>query len=326
MACSGGGVQRRRPVNYEMVAAVVPDVGDGTFRKSDEAKNALYERVSRPRRAEVTLDGPARCVVEARWPRGERQEMVLRALYLVERRSRQTLADALASLPSRNWPWSSSERADATSFVQEGPRKDLRGVARRLGRSLGEVIEWYYSSHKPSREYAETKDARRAAAARHALSSSKVAALASYLVSCGAPRQNLDGWTASARIRSSGTSKGTVNVYYHAPSGKTYRSRADVARAFGLDPAASPRRDDKPLVVATPDNDHELAERFAEKRCATCGVDYWSTARQCRSCDAAFLRPAEPRKRLYDDQSNERRRRRRLDERPIVQPRVAAAS
>ena len=47
----------------------------------------------------------------------------------------------------------------------------------------------------------------------------------------------IDGWYSRIEVRKEGASAGTFDTYFFAPEGRRFRSRAEVARFFGLEPA-----------------------------------------------------------------------------------------
>ena len=74
-----------------------------------------------------------------------------------------------------------------------------------------------------------------------------------YVVRCGGAADALAGWHASAELRKAGNSAGQVDVYFHSPDGKKYRSRNEVVLALGLEPTentGSKRSDDGQLVAS----------------------------------------------------------------------------
>ena len=56
-------------------------------------------------------------------------------------------------------------------------------------------------------------------------------ALQSFVRACGGHESLLDGWTAKTETRQQGSSAGTTDTYFFAPSGKRFRSRVEIARA-----------------------------------------------------------------------------------------------
>ena len=62
--------------------------------------------------------------------------------------------------------------------------------------------------------------------------------LEDYLQNCGGAAGSADGWTIDVVERKGGETAGGHDVYYFPPDGgKRCRSRAEVARALGLQPA-----------------------------------------------------------------------------------------
>ena len=59
-----------------------------------------------------------------------------------------------------------------------------------------------------------------------------------FLFASGGDASMLDGWRTSADVRRAGDRAGNVDVYFHAPDGRRFRSRLEVARflviAFGM--------------------------------------------------------------------------------------------
>ena len=76
---------------------------------------------------------------------------------------------------------------------------------------------------------------RRGAAQTTALDSTEqLRSLAEYLESCGGTRDMVDGWRTTTEQRHGGIYAGYSYTYYFHPSGKRFRSRAEVARYFEL--------------------------------------------------------------------------------------------
>ena len=73
-------------------------------------------------------------------------------------------------------------------------------------------------------------------------SSAQLAALAEYLEACGGSASMVDGWYTKTETRSTGSTAGTYDTYFFHPSGKRFRSRAEIARYFELQAAPAPRR------------------------------------------------------------------------------------
>ena len=55
-----------------------------------------------------------------------------------------------------------------------------------------------------------------------------------FLCASGGDASMLDGWTSSADVRRAGDTAGNVDVYFHAPCGRRFRSRVEVARLLFL--------------------------------------------------------------------------------------------
>jgi len=67
-----------------------------------------------------------------------------------------------------------------------------------------------------------------------------IAALTAHICACGGTAELLAGWFAHSEVRKEGATAGTSDTYFFTPEGKRFRSRAEVARSFGLDPKPVP--------------------------------------------------------------------------------------
>ena len=95
-----------------------------------------------------------------------------------------------------------------------------------------------------------------------------VQALERYVVACGGSADLVKGWTATVETRKEGGTAGTYDVYYFDTSGKRFRSRAEVARAFYL---AVPQRRTKVTAGASFGRTKKGRRRTAHaKRFAAC--------------------------------------------------------
>ena len=68
-----------------------------------------------------------------------------------------------------------------------------------------------------------------------------LALLEEYLTSCGLEPGRLKDWYVTIEARKEGKTQGSSDMYYFSPQHKKFRSRAEVARHFGL-AAAPPKR------------------------------------------------------------------------------------
>eukprot|EP00966_Prymnesium_polylepis_P095284 2206860-Prymnesium_polylepis.1 len=61
-----------------------------------------------------------------------------------------------------------------------------------------------------------------------------IAALAVFVAECGGSESQVEGWVATMTVRKDGNTAGITDTYFHAPGGKRFRSRAEVARHLSL--------------------------------------------------------------------------------------------
>jgi hypothetical protein len=62
----------------------------------------------------------------------------------------------------------------------------------------------------------------------------QLAALVAYIVELGGDSALVDGWTVTIEERTGGATAGTTDAYFYSPTGKKFRSRAEIARHLGF--------------------------------------------------------------------------------------------
>ena len=97
--------------------------------------------------------------------------------------------------------------------------------------------------------------------------------LSEYLENCGGSRSMVDGWYTRTEYRKDGATAGTYDTYFFTPSGKRFRSRAEIARYFHLEVRCGrpirhrPRRCLPAAVCCTADTSWQRSGRIP-----SCGV------------------------------------------------------
>jgi len=95
------------------------------------------------------------------------------------------------------------------------------------------------------------KKARMRGSASEASSSDRdqqlIAGLAEYIETCGGTRDMVGGWYTRTEVRKGGGTAGTFDTYFFSPTGKRFRSRAEIARFFKLE--AAPAKSAKSVNV-----------------------------------------------------------------------------
>ena len=105
-----------------------------------------------------------------------------------------------------------------------------------------------YSLCRPSIRLVDLGDPVELERRREESRSAAFEALHRFIHASGGVSSMLDGWTTSAEVRRAGDSAGHVDVYFHAPDGRRFRSRLEVARFFELAPhAEQPAWDSRPV-------------------------------------------------------------------------------
>ncbi|KOO53197.1 myb domain-containing protein, partial [Chrysochromulina tobinii] len=73
-----------------------------------------------------------------------------------------------------------------------------------------------------------------------------LASLAEYLENCGGSTEMINGWYTKTEFRKEGATAGTYDSYFFNAQGKRFRSRAEIARHFNLEPAPVKRETQQP--------------------------------------------------------------------------------
>jgi uncharacterized membrane protein len=89
-----------------------------------------------------------------------------------------------------------------------------------------------------------------------------ITGLAEYLETCGGSPGMVDGWYTRTEVRKGGGTAGTFDTYFFSPTGKRFRSRAEIARYFELE--AAPAKSSKSLDVEER-KAHKAAERESKR-------------------------------------------------------------
>lgn len=59
--------------------------------------------------------------------------------------------------------------------------------------------------------------------------------LSDYLENCGGSASMVNGWYTRTEFRKVGATAGTYDTYFFTPTGKRFRSKAEIARYFDLE-------------------------------------------------------------------------------------------
>ena len=133
--------------------------------------------------------------------------------------------------------------------------------ARRSSEEGGEQLGSWLRSQRPRWQVRGLSEAER--------SSAQLAALAEYLEACGGSASMVDGWYTKTETRSTGSTAGTYDTYFFHPSGKRFRSRAEIARYFRLSAQEA----------------YKMARQMATtSRCLSCGIGIRPATVVC-ACD-----------------------------------------